>query len=190
MRCFFLVGIFTLGCPSAPRVMIDGTALEASSATGTDTGVSDDENDDDDGDDDGGDNDGGDDDGGDDDGGDDDGGDDDDTISFLGAYDGVIGREVLTGGEPCTENTTLYVDQDNTFTIVGICALGWGSEYQLTVVGAFDQEGSASGTFTTETLGGREESGTLEGYIDEGTIELNAEITLGWEEVNAFFYTE
>ena len=74
-----------------------------------------------------------------------------------------------------------------------LCVARWGGDFglfEMTFEGSFDDDGEASGTFTTGTLYGSE-TGEVLGNIDGSEIELSANFRVwGFGEVEAFFKTE
>ncbi len=201
MRLMWIWSLLLLGCPSAPKVFMEGGLTESFVEDGVDDG-SDDTGETVDEAEDGG---GGEDDGEDDDGttdlggldgdGGDDGADDEeddeedeDSVSFAGEYDGVMGQSSSIG--TCEDEVTVYIDEDNSFVVEGICDAGL-TNYTMVFEGSFDEDGEASGTFTTELPFGDSESTELEGSISDDEIDLYAEFSrpvLGG--IVAYFKTE
>ena len=204
MRFSWTLSVLLLGCPNAPKVMMEGGLTESFVEEGdsdgagdnVDTGDATDSDPDENNDGSGSGDDGGDD--GDEDGGDggsggaDDGsgdGDEDEPESFSGTYDGVLGQG-RDEDDPCEDDVTLYVDEDNSFIVEGTCDLGFAGTFEMKFEGSFDEDGEASGTFSTETIGDGE-TADLDGFIRDDKIELSAEFSVFlFGEVKAFFYTE
>ena len=213
MRSLLFLTGFIVGCPSAPKVVIEGGLDEsfvADEGEGTtdgdensvdDTGDNADGGSEDGGSEDGGSEDGGSEDGGSEDGGSEDGGSEDggseggsedgDDIDIGGEYPGIMGEG--NDETTCYDDTILYVDSDGSFFAEGTCDLEWGGDFglfEMTFEGSFDDDGEASGTFTTGTLYGSE-TGEVVGNIDGSEIELSANFRVwGFGEVEAFFKTE
>ena len=200
MRLMSIWSLLLMGCPTAPKVMLEGDGLtESFVEEGDGDGLSDtgdaidDVEDDDTGD--GGDDDDADDDGADDDDGGDDGGgdeeeeeeDEEEEASIAGEYDGKMGQ--TSGLGTCEEDVTLYIDEDNSFIVEGYCDFGITS-FMMVFEGNFDDEGEASGTFTTELPFGASESTDIDGFILDDKIDLSAGFSTIGLEVEAYFKSE
>jgi hypothetical protein len=216
MRNLCLLSLFVVGCPSAPKVMIEGSLLEFMDETGSDTGLdandSDDDGDSDGGDDDGGDDDGGGDDGdsdggdddggggddgdsdGDSDGGDDDGGGDDDDGGDDGtdtiwpwAGDYEGNMSVVGGlGELCSEDMTITVDDAGGLYGEADCASDWLGVFPLKFVGEANPSGDVSGTCYVTLSWGDEET-EFEGTLGTDGLQLTWGWTMGPSDLEGSF---